>query len=128
AGSVVVVGNDTHDLTLSHLLLARPNRYRHSHLLHIGEGSHDVLVQECELYDFHENAVETARTSALTFRRNYVNSRGWIDMGVRTAYQTGGDFGFLFEETSGVVAENNLVENVHDGFGIVGRDNMLDPT
>jgi hypothetical protein len=125
-GSVVVVGNDTHDLTLRHLLLARPNVYRHAHVLHIGEGSHDVLVEDCELYEFHENAVETARTSNLTFRRNYINSRGKADKIFPTAYQAGGDFGFLFEETSGVLAENNLVENVHDGFGIVGRDLMLD--
>jgi hypothetical protein len=127
-GSVVVVGNNTTNLVLSHLLLVHANRYRHSHLIHIADGSHDILVEDSELYDFHENAVETARTSALTFRRNYVNSRGAadIDGGFKTGFATGGDFAFFFEETAGVIAENNVVENAHDGFAIVGRDNGLD--
>jgi hypothetical protein len=127
AGSVVVIGPNTKDLVLRRLLLAHPNRHRHAHLIHIGEGSSNVLVEECELYDFHENAVETARTSALTFRRNYVNSRGEsadIPGGFETPYASGGDFGFLFEETRDVLAENNVLENVHDGFGIVGRANL----
>jgi hypothetical protein len=128
AGSVVVIGENTQQLVLRHLVLGHPNGYRHSHVLHIGDRSRDIRVEECELYDFHENAVETARTSDLTFRRNYLNSRGREDKtdGVQTAFPTSGDFGFFFEETSRVLAENNIVENVHDGFGLVGRDNAMD--
>jgi hypothetical protein len=130
AGSVVVIGPDTQGLVLRHLVLGHPNGYRHSHVLHIGERSRDIRVEECELYDFHENAVETARTSALTFRRNYINSRGRKDRtdGVVTPFPQGGDFGFVFEETNGVIAENNILENVHDGFAVVGRAKGLDGT
>jgi hypothetical protein len=122
-GSVVVLGTDNQHLKLQHLLVGHPNRYKHSHALVISDRSSNVLVEDCELYDFHHNAFEARRTSAITFRRNYVNSRGMIDLsgGYISEYPNGGDYGFFLEETRDVIAENNVVEGVHDGFGIVGR-------
>jgi Right handed beta helix region len=127
AGSVVVVGANNHGLVLRHLLARHPNRFKHAHVLRIGDRSTDILVEECELYDFHHNAVEIWRTDNVTFRRNYVNGRGLSDIkgGFASDDASGGDFGFLLEETRNVIAENNIIENVHDGFGVVGRDTGL---
>jgi hypothetical protein len=118
AGSVVVLGSDNHDVTLSDLLLSHPNIYKRSSVMRIGDHSSRVTVVGCELYDFHDNGFETWRTSAIYLQRNYINSRGTAGGGNPTQ----GDYGVFLEETSNVYAENNVVEGVHDGFGIVGRD------
>ncbi|MEA2701132.1 MAG: hypothetical protein QOI66_5403 [Myxococcales bacterium] len=123
AGSIFVVGADSHDIVLHRLLGRHPNRYRHAHGLRIGDGSSDILVEECELYDFHHNAFETARSTAVVFRRNYVNGRGAVDLpnGYVSEDPTRGDFGFFLEETRFSIAENNIIEGVGTGFGVVGR-------
>ncbi|HEX3695006.1 MAG TPA: DUF1565 domain-containing protein [Polyangia bacterium] len=123
AGSIFVLGNDNHDIALHRLLGRHPNRYRHAHGLRIGDGSSDIVVEECELYDFHHNAFETSRTTAVVFRRNYVNSRETPDIpgGYVSEDPARGDFAFFLEETRFSLVENNVVESVHDGIGIVGR-------
>ncbi|HVZ74993.1 MAG TPA: right-handed parallel beta-helix repeat-containing protein [Polyangia bacterium] len=122
AGSVVVLGAN-HDIRLTGLLARHPNRYKHSHVVRIGDGSHDIVVEGCELYDFHHNAFETWRTSNLEFRRNYVHSRDTPDLtgGYVSDDQTRGDYGFLLEETRNVALENNVIEDVNIGIGVVGR-------
>jgi hypothetical protein len=123
AGSVFFLDTGNHDLVLRRLLARRPNRYKHSHVLRIADGSRDILVEECELYDFHHNAFETQRTDSVIFRRNYINPRGMPDLagGYVSLDPARGDYGILLEETRFAIAENNLVENTHAGLGIVGR-------
>ncbi len=123
AGSIFVLGPDNHDIALRRLLGRHPNRFRHAHGLRIGDGSSDILVEECELYDFHHNAFETSRTTAVVFRRNYVSARDTADIpgGYVSGDPARGDFGFFLEETRFSLVENNIVESVHDGIGIVGR-------
>jgi hypothetical protein len=131
AGSVVVLGSDNHDVTLSDLLLTNPNLYKRSNVMRIGDRSSRVTVVGCELYDFPDNGFETWRTSSIYFQRNYINSRGTADRD--DGYHSGGDgtqgdYGVFLEETSNVFAENNIIEGVHDGFGIMGRDkNVVAP-
>ncbi|HEY0714254.1 MAG TPA: hypothetical protein VGF45_16350 [Polyangia bacterium] len=126
SGSVFVLTGDNRDLILRRLLLARPNRYRHSHVLRIGDGASNVTVEECELYDFHHNGFEVARANATVFRRNYLHSRlaediprGYVSPAGSSAAR--GDFGFVLEETRLSIVEDNIAEAVSDGFGIVGR-------
>ncbi|HEY0706723.1 MAG TPA: hypothetical protein VGG33_08000 [Polyangia bacterium] len=126
SGSVFVLEEDNHDVILRRLLLARPNRYRHSHVLRIGDGSSNVTVEECELYDFHHNGFEVARATATVFRRNYLHSRLAADVARGYVSPAGsstsrGDFGFVLEETRFSIVEDNIAEAVSDGFGVVGR-------
>ncbi len=126
AGSVVFLGPANHHVILRRLLASHPNRYKHSHVVRIGDGSQDILVEECEVYDFHHNAFETTRTDGVIFRRNYVNARTTesskdLAGGYASVDPARGDYGFLLEETRFALVENNIVENTYAGFGIVGR-------
>lgn len=124
AGSVIVLGANNQYVTLRGLLARTANVYARSHILRIGDGSSDVLVEGCELYDFHLDAVAVTRASSVTLRRNYINGSEKPDEetgAVGSSDPTSGDFGVLLEETSNVLAENNVIEGVHDGFGVVGR-------
>ncbi|HEY2901154.1 MAG TPA: hypothetical protein VGL59_11295 [Polyangia bacterium] len=89
----------------------------------MGEGSSDVLVEECEVYDYHQNAFETVRTTSVVFRRNYSHSRAAADVpgGFVTEDTTRGDVGVLFEKTRFGLAENNVVESAATGVRVMGR-------
>jgi hypothetical protein len=126
AGSVVFLGPNNDHVVLRRLLASHPNRYKHSHVVRIGDGSHDILVEECEVYDFHHNAFETTRTDTVIFRRNYVNNpRPDLARDLAGGYASidsaRGDYGFLLEETRFAIVENNIVENTYAGIGVVGR-------
>src|SRR5262249_40274632 len=91
-------------------------------------GASQVLVEECEVYDFHHNAIEAWRTSDLTLRRNYVHARAAGDLGWPSVFPGEGDTGFLIEETYQSVLENNVAEGVHQGFLVAGRWPKLSAT
>jgi hypothetical protein len=126
AGSVVVLRADDRDIVLRRLLVRETNRGTHAQALTIGPGSGDVLVEENELYGFHENGVAATRADRLTLRRNYLNAReSEARMATPDAPPQGG-FAFLLEETHDVIAENNIIERVHSGFAVLGRDANVD--
>ncbi|HEV3193096.1 MAG TPA: hypothetical protein VGY54_21460, partial [Polyangiaceae bacterium] len=79
-GSLFVIDTNNAHVVLRRLLGAHPNRYRDSLGLYIGDGSSDVLVEECELYDFHFHGFEASHSTGVVFRRNYVNSRETADI------------------------------------------------
>jgi hypothetical protein len=131
-GSVIVVGFDNTGLVFENLLARYPNRYLHSHVLRIGDGSNDVTVRDSEFYNFHHNAIEAWRTDHLMLLRNYINSHDTPDTGAPGAYVseagTIGDYGIFLEETSHTIAANNIIEDVNDGIGIVGRYGSVQPS
>jgi hypothetical protein len=122
-GSVVVLVGKNANVTLTRLLARRPNRQKSvARVIRIADGSSGVTVVECELYDFHGNGIEAARSDSLVLQRNYINSRNTPDApGAATEDPARGDWGVWLEETTHVYAENNIVENVYAGFGVVGR-------
>jgi hypothetical protein len=123
-GAVVVVDGPSSGLTLEGLLVRKPNRYQPSPLVRVGDGATGVTIDECELYDFHATAFEVRRAGSISFLRNYINSRGTrdpADATVPSEDPTRGDWGVLLEETHDVVIANNVVEDVADGIGVVGR-------
>lgn len=126
AGSVVVLRADDRDLVLRRLLVRQPNRNAHAQALTIGPGCGDVLVEENELYDFHESGVAATRAGRLTLRRNYLSAGASADDALMSEDADRGDYGFLLEETHDVIAENNVVEGVHTGFAVVGRAANVD--
>jgi hypothetical protein len=123
SGSVVVLDGANSFVTLQRLLLRQPNRYKHSRLIRVGDGASNVTLEENELYDFHENALEVWRTAGSVFvMRNYINARGTNDLpGLMTADPTRGDFGILLEETQDVLVGNNIIEGVSVGVAVLGR-------
>ncbi len=124
-GSVIVVGFDNTGLIFENMLARYPNRYLHSHVLRIGDGSNYVTVEKSEFYNFHHNAIEAWRTDHLVLLDNYFNSHDTTDTGAPGAYVsengTIGDYGIFLEETSDTIAANNVIEDINDGIGIVGR-------
>ena len=127
AGSVIVIGFGSANLTFDHMLVLHPNRWRQSRLLHLGDNSNNVAVTESEFYDFHGNAIEATRTSSLQLLRNYINSRNTADEPA-PAWQSDapytGDYGIFLEETNNSVVANNVIEGINDGIALVGRSFM----
>jgi hypothetical protein len=121
-GSVAML-HAVSDVSLRRLLLMRSNHDRHSHLLRVLEST-QVLVEECEAYDFHHNAFETVRSQGVTFRRNYFHSRSAVSpggMAGTTDDPTRGEVAILVEESSSALLENNVAEVVGTGYSVVGR-------
>jgi hypothetical protein len=120
-GSVAMVHGGS-DLTLRRLILTRPNRERHSHVLRVLEAER-VLVEDCEVYDFYHNAFEAVRTRDVVFRRNYFHSRWAISSGNTVGLDdvTRGEVAIQIEESQSGLVENNVAEVVGTGFSVVGR-------
>jgi len=118
-GSVALV-LESRDVTLRRLLMASSNNARHSHLLRLLH-SENVLVEECEAYDFYHNAFEAVRTDRITFRRNYLHSRYAAAAGAYSGSGMRGEVGIQIEESRDALLENNLAEVVVNGFAVVGR-------
>lgn len=118
-GSVAIV-SQSREITLRRLVLARSNNQRHSHLLRVLE-SEQILVEECEGYDFHHNAFEAVQSVGVTFRRNYLHSRGTVAAGRAVIEPPLDKVGIQIEESSDGLLENNLAEAVGNGFSVVGR-------
>jgi hypothetical protein len=117
-GSVVVLEGANDNVTLRRLLARHPNGAKpRSNVMRIGDGASNVSIEECELYDFHENAIEARRSGPLFLMRNYVNSRSTSNAGATMR----GNYGVVLEETHDTFVENNVVENVASGFAVVGR-------
>ncbi len=118
-GTVVVVESSNH-ITLRRLLVSKPNRHCDAHGILISL-SQNVLVEESEVYLFHRHGIQGWKSSALTFRRNYVNSRDYADL---FDYASGcpalGDEGMSFNATHDSLAENNIAEDVCQGFTVHG--------
>lgn len=105
-------------VTLRRLLLYKPNRVQNSHGVLI-LSSTNVLVEECEVYDFHRYGIYPNGGSDITLRRNYVNSRDRADIsgGWVSGDPTTGDSGIAVAGAQRVIVENNLVERGR--YGIV---------
>jgi hypothetical protein len=129
-GSIFVVDTNNAHVVLRRLLGAHTNRYRDSLGLYVGDGSSDVIVEECELYDFHFHGFEASHGAAVVFRRNYVNSRNTIDIpvvdgGYGTLDPARGDHGLHLWETQSAIAENNVFESVRNGAVVKGGETAV---
>jgi hypothetical protein len=101
-------------------LAVRPNRtcpnssltYCNAHAIAL-ESSHDVLVEEAEIYDFHRHGVSAFSSSHVTVRRCYMNP--WD----ATGGAGGGSTGVIFYGSSDSIVENVIGEGVY-GLNIAG--------
>ncbi|CAG0999394.1 hypothetical protein METP3_03192 [Methanosarcinales archaeon] len=120
-GATFLVYNSNH-ITLRHLLGAKSNRYGNNQLLSITD-SRNVIVEENELYEFHRHGLHSFMSYNVTNRRNYVNSRSYPNI---PAYTGGdpdtGDEAISFYGSSDSLAENNIIENILEGFTAHGAD------
>jgi len=120
-GSVVVLDGHCDHVVLRRLIAAYPNRYKHSHVIRVGDGSSHVLVEECEVYNFHHNGIEVWRSTSVTLRRNYIHARHEDIPQWPSDYPGEGDVGILVEESTDTLAENNIVAGVHQGVLVAAR-------
>jgi hypothetical protein len=118
-------GNVFHLMAVDHvnlqrLLVVRPNRtcpnntltYCNSHGISI-ENSHDMLVEESEVYDFHRHGVSAFASRRITVRRCYMNP--WDAIGGAG----GGSTGVILYGSSDSIVENVIGEGVY-GLNIAG--------
>ena len=110
---------DADNLTLRRLLLEKPNRSRNSHGL-LASDCTFLLVEECEVYDFHRYGILINRGSDITLRRNYLNSRDRADLagGYASEDPAIGDSGIQLGAAQRVTVENNLVERTRGGIEV----------
>ena len=107
-------------IALRGVLAVRPNRtcpnsslsYCNSHGIAI-EKSHDVLVEDCEVYDFHRHGVSAFGSKNVTVRRCYMNP--WDAEGGAG----GGSTGVILYGSSDSIVENVIGEGVY-GLNIAG--------
>ena len=119
------------DVTLRRMLAARPNRYFNSKPVHVAR-SNNVLVEECEAYNFHSVAFIAIESDNVVLRRNYANSRrvgpiaGGFNESCGNAAEVGSKSGGIYIWWSdGCVVENNVVEDVCNGFIVLGDSNKV---
>jgi hypothetical protein len=112
----VVHIEDSSHLTLRRLLVHHSNRYLLNPLLLLQRTSYS-LVEESEFYYFHRYAISTKYGTNNTFRRNYINSRGYADIpgGVSSAWPGLGDVALGIYPGSNHVLENNISEGNGSG-------------
>jgi hypothetical protein len=126
-GTVVVLEGECDHVILRRLLAAYPNRYKHSHVIRVGDHANRCLVEECEAYNFHHNGIEVWRATSVTLRRNYVHARSEDMVGWPSDYPGEGDLGTLIEESRDTIVENNIMAGVHQGIVDGGRfDGYMD--
>jgi hypothetical protein len=110
-------------VTLRRLLITHDNRYTNSHLLTVS-GSSNVLVEECEFYDFHRHAINLHGSDHGIYRRNYANSRGYADLpdGRYSGDSERGDDAITVYPGSHNIFENNISEGNLCGISIMAVD------
>jgi hypothetical protein len=108
------------NVQLRGVLAVRPNRtcpndslgYCNAHAIAI-EKSHHVLVEDCEVYDFHRHGVSAFNSRWITVRRCYMNPRG------ATGGAGGGSTGVILYGSSDSTVENVIGEGVY-GLNVAG--------
>ena len=117
-GDVMYLGNSSY-LAIRRNILARNNRYANSHLMDSYNCSHS-LFEENEFYYFHRHGILDAYGSYNTFRRNYLNSRGYADIsgGRYSSDPTRGDTSISLYPAQNEILENNISEGSQVGSDI----------
>jgi parallel beta-helix repeat protein len=96
-------------ITLRRNIAAHPNRYGNVHPIDFYNSSNS-LVEENEVYSFHRWGILIYGGSNNEVRRNYVNNRGYDQIG--GGYSNNGSiFGIGPYESSGNIFENNISED-----------------
>jgi Right handed beta helix region len=98
-------------ITVRRLLVAHNNRYRNSHLIAILH-TKSSLFEENELYYFHRHGFVLGASDNNIFRRNYINSRGYVDIGggYSSASPGRGEAAIAIYPGSNNIVENNISE------------------
>ena len=106
-------------------LVHHPNRYANAHAIEFYIADNN-LVEENEVYDFHRHGIIVQTGTGNIYRRNYVNSRGFADLGGCDTSQDGshpycsnnpaGDSGLMAYPAAHTIMENNISEG--NGFGL----------
>jgi hypothetical protein len=99
-----------HQVALTKLLVSTTNRYVAAQAMLV-DTSDDVLLEDGELYSFHQFGLHILQGARITVRRWYVNSRGYADLpgGVVTNNPGRGDYG-IASTTKDVTYENCISE------------------
>lgn len=106
------------DVVLRRLLVAKPSRWGNVSAIEIG-GSSRVLVEECEVLDFHLAGITVWSSSAVVVRRSYLNPRDWADLpetGRVTRCPLTGDTGVSAYYANSGIVENTISEGACRGF------------
>ena len=119
ADDEIVYVRDSRDVVLRRILASRTNRMLPSRAFWVYR-SEEVLVEECEVYDFHDVGLSVYSSDRAVVRRSLVSARGYPSISVGDAlYPSGtasvdgydGDHGGMtVQSTSGALVENVVVE------------------
>lgn len=128
-GSVFSVTHSSHHVVLRRLLGSKPNRHWNAMVILVTYGSHDVLVEESEAYDFHFLGFCVFEAGPVEMRRNYANGRGYADLpgGYPTFDPQQGDYGFIVSGGRDSLFENNVAERVAYGFSVQSATPPITP-
>lgn len=121
--------HESSEVALRRVLVATDNRHA-SNPLYLIDDSDQVLVEECEAYDFTATAFWSSTSTNTTFRRVYANSRGRADLAECGQAANPdcsqdierGDFGI--KANTGTLVENAIIEDVLNGVSASGPSDL----
>ena len=107
------------DVVLRRLLSAKPTRLSDAAAMEIRDSTR-VLVEECEVLDFHRWGILVTESSDVVIRRSYLNPRGRANLPetpIRDCAETG-DVGVSSSYTRTILVENTISEGACYGFQV----------
>jgi hypothetical protein len=108
-------------VTLRRLLAVRHNRYFNTNVINVSYGS-DVLIEECEVYEFSAPAIQIWQSSDVVVRRSYAHQRGLMNLpGGHPGSFDWAEQALALSGSPRALAENNVFEgDLFDGIKITG--------
>jgi hypothetical protein len=123
---------NSHNLTFERNLLHHNNRYGNTNLIQNGistvqTGNHNTFIEN-EFYYFHRYALTSKSGTGTIARRNYCNSRGYVDVsgGFPSGDVNRGDACIQNYPHSHGIYENNISENSHGHFWTEPKGTTVD--
>ncbi|MFN0245815.1 MAG: right-handed parallel beta-helix repeat-containing protein [Kofleriaceae bacterium] len=121
-GNTITLDEGT-DLVLRDLIVTKPNRFENWNAIEISDCDR-VLLEDSEVYDFHEHGVAVYYSGDVVVRRVYANGRGRLDGPGSTTCPSEGDLGFSIRNSANVLVESSIAENNCEGFEIIVGDSV----
>ena len=103
--------NNSHWILLRRVLTLWNNRTINNPAIEVDTSS-DVLVEDCEMYDFSKNGLNVSESTDVVVRRCYANQRDRLSIdGGQEIHSTA-----FFENGTNTLFENNVAEGVDRGY------------
>jgi len=121
----LVAISDSERIAIKRWLIRTSNRQYAQQLVAIRD-TKDLLLEENELYEFHDTAIQASQVLRAVLRRNYAHSRGHAPLTPTCGLQLA-DNGFVLNNAMDSIVENNVVELACNGMANTTSPDTVNP-